>query len=213
MSARLPAEKLTELIDLLREWRSKKSCKPKELQSLVGKLNHACSVIPCGRTFLRRLIDLLKGAQRFRPFLRLNKQCQLDIAWWQEFLPSWDGVYFFDLPDWAPSPDISLSSDAAGSLGFGVYNNGEWFNGSWLPSQQYLCIAYKELFPIVLACHVWSDIWARKRVEFLCDNTAVVSVITCRAVQKGHKTARFGNVTWLPRRITNKALSWHRQHN
>ena len=178
MSARLPAEKLTELIDLLREWRNKKSCKPKELQSLVGKLNHACSVIPCGRTFLRRLIDLLKGAQRFRPFLRLNKQCQLDIAWWQEFLPSWDGVYFFDLPDWAPTPDISLSSDAAGSLGFGVYNNGEWFNGSWLPSQQSLCIAYKELFPIVLACHVWIDIWARKRVEFLCDNTAVVSVIT-----------------------------------
>ena len=118
MSARLPAEKLTELIDL-REWRSKKSYKPKEVQSLVGKLNHACSVIPCGRTFLRRLIDLLKGAQRFRPFLRLNKQCQLDIAWWQEFLPSWDGVYFFDLPNWAPSPDISLSSDAAGSLGFG----------------------------------------------------------------------------------------------
>ena len=73
----------------------------------------------CGRTFLRRLIDLLKGAQRFRPFLRLDKQCQLDIAWWQEFLPSWDGVYFFDLPNWAPSPDISLSSDAAGSLGFG----------------------------------------------------------------------------------------------
>ena len=36
MSARLPAEKLAELIDLLREWRSKKSCKPKELQSLVS---------------------------------------------------------------------------------------------------------------------------------------------------------------------------------
>ena len=89
MSARLPAEKLAELINFLREWRSKKSCKPKELQSLVGKLNHACSVIPCGRTFLRRLIDLLKGVQRFRPFLRLNKQCQLDIEWWQEFLVKW----------------------------------------------------------------------------------------------------------------------------
>jgi hypothetical protein len=36
---------------------------------------------------------------------------------------------------------------------------------------------YKELFPIVLACHVWGTCWARKRVEFQCDNTAVVSVI------------------------------------
>jgi hypothetical protein len=70
-----------------------------------------------------------------------------------------------------------LSSDASGSLGFGVYYDGEWFNGSWLPLQQPLCIAYKELFPIVLACHVWGTSWARKRVEFQGDNTAVVSVI------------------------------------
>ena len=40
-----------------------------------------------------------------------------------------------------------------------------------------LCIAYKELFPIVLAYHVWGTSWARKRVEFQFDNTAVVSVI------------------------------------
>ena len=177
MSARLPADKLADLIVLLREWGSKKSCKPKALQSLLGKLNHTCAVIPCGRTFTRRLIDLLRGSPRARPFLRLNKQCQLDIACWQEFLPSWDGAYFFELPDWAPPSDFSLSSDASGRYGFGVYYDGEWFNGSWLPAQQPLCIAYKELFPIVLACHVWGASWARQRVEFQCDNTAVVSVI------------------------------------
>ena len=92
-------------------------------------------------------------------------------------VPSWDGAYFFELPDWAPPPDFSLSSDASGRYGFGVYYDGEWFNGSWLRAQQPLCIAYKELFPIVLACHVWGASWARKRVEFQCDNTAVVSVI------------------------------------
>ena len=88
MSARLPADKLADLMVLLREWGSKKSYKPKALQSLLGKLNHACAVIPCGQTFTRRLIDLLRGSPRSRPFLRLNKQCQLDIARWQEFLPS-----------------------------------------------------------------------------------------------------------------------------
>ena len=177
MSARLPADKLADLIALLREWGDKKSCRLKELQSLLGKLNHAWAVILCGRTFTRRLIDLLRRFPRPRPFLRLNKRCQLDIAWWQEFLPSWDGAYFFELPDWAPPPDFSLSSDASGTYGFGVYYDGEWFNGSWLPAQQLLCIAYKELFLIVLACHVWGASWARKRVEFHCDNTAVVSVI------------------------------------
>ena len=63
---------------------------------------------------MRRLFDLLKGVKRFRPFVRLNKQCQLDIMWWREFLPSWDGVYFFYLPEWAPLPDLSLTSDASG---------------------------------------------------------------------------------------------------
>ena len=86
-------------------------------------------------------------------------------------------ISLFELPDWAPPPDFSLSSDASGRYGFGVYYDGEWFNGSWLPAQQPLCIAYKELFPIVLACHVWGASWARKRVEFQCDNTEVVSVI------------------------------------
>ena len=125
-----------------------------------------------------RLFDLLKSAKRFRPFLRLNKQCQLDITWWREFLPSWDGVYFFDLPEWAPIPDLSLASDASGSKGFGVYYNGEWFNGSWSASQQPLGISYKELYPIVLACNVWGKEWSRKRIQFFCDNESVVSVIT-----------------------------------
>ena len=61
MIARLPADKLAELVEILQEWATKKSCKLKERQSLVGKLNHACAVVPKGRTFVRRLLDLLKG--------------------------------------------------------------------------------------------------------------------------------------------------------
>ena len=178
MTARLPREKHVELMDLLTGWGEKKWCKVKQLQSLVGKLNHACTVVPQGRTFLRRLFDLLKGTHRPRRFIRLNKQCQLDITWWREFLPTWDGVYFFDLPDWAPLPDLSLSTDAAGSKGYGAFYNDEWFNGAWLPSQQPHNITYKELFPIVIACHLWGSGWSRKRIQFLCDNEGVVAVIT-----------------------------------
>ena len=92
----------------------------------------------------------LHSTHRPRRFIQLNKQCQLDIMWWREFLPSWDGVYFFDLPDWAPLPDLSLSTDATGSKGYGAFYNDEWFNGAWLPSRQPHSITYKELFPIVI---------------------------------------------------------------
>ena len=38
-------------------------------------------------------------------------------------------------------------------------------------------MAYKELFPIVLACHIWGQSWANKRVKFWCDNQSVVHIL------------------------------------
>ncbi len=88
MSAQLLANKLVDLIALLRKWGFRKSYKPRATVT-CKKLHLACFVIPCGHTFLHHLIDLLKGGgggggQRFQPFVQLNKQCHLDIAWCQE---------------------------------------------------------------------------------------------------------------------------------
>ena len=92
-------------------------------------------------------------------------------------MPTWNGIHFFDLPEWAPLSDFELSSDASGNQGFGVYNNGAWFYQAWLPVQQPLGMAYKELFPIVLACHVWGPSWSNMRIKFWCDNQSVVHII------------------------------------
>ena len=40
-----------------------------------------------------------------------------------------------------------------------------------------LSIAYKELFPIVLAVSLWGHQWFAKRVDFCSDNKAVVEVL------------------------------------
>ena len=158
---------------------NKSSCKLKDLQWLVGKLSHACTVVPQGRTFLRRVLDLLKGhSGKQSRFIRLNKECKLDIERWRSLLPNWDGVYFFDLRDWAPVPDLFLGTDASGSKGYGVFYSGEWFNGSWSDAQQSLSIAYKELFTMVIACHVWGSKWRDHRIQFCCDNQGVVAVIS-----------------------------------
>ena len=102
----------------------------------------------------------------------------MDIEWWTSLLPTWDGAYFFDLPDWAPVPDLLVSTDASGSRGYGAFYACEWFNGSWSAIQQPLSIAYKELFPIVIACHVWGSRWRNGRIQFCCDNQSVVAVIS-----------------------------------
>ena len=61
---RLPLEKLQRLRDLLEEWRDRKGCTRRELETLIGQLNHACKVVRAGRSFLRRMIDLLHAVHR-----------------------------------------------------------------------------------------------------------------------------------------------------
>ena len=61
---RLPLDKRTRLQTLLQQWGDRKACSRKELESLIGLLNHACKVVRSGRAFLRRMIDLLHHRPR-----------------------------------------------------------------------------------------------------------------------------------------------------
>ena len=55
----LPGDKLTRLQALLQTWSGTRSCTKKELESLLGHLSHAATVIVQCRTFLRQLFPLL----------------------------------------------------------------------------------------------------------------------------------------------------------
>ena len=57
---RLPADKLALLRSLVADWAGKKVCNRKELESLVGHLNHACKVVHPDQSFLRCMIALLQ---------------------------------------------------------------------------------------------------------------------------------------------------------
>ena len=76
-------------------------------------------------------------------------------------------------PRWVPIPDHHVSSDTAGSVGYGAIFGRDWFVGRWSPLQ----LPYKELFPIVLAASLWGHQWSAKQVEFHSDNTAMVEVL------------------------------------
>ena len=56
---RLPPENLSRLRGLLQDWGDRKSSTWKELESLVGHFNHACKIVCSGKSFLRRMFDLL----------------------------------------------------------------------------------------------------------------------------------------------------------
>ena len=178
LQARLPAEKRERITALLGTWSGKRFCKRRELESLIGHLHHVCKIAPQGRTFLRRMINLLCTFRRDDHPIRLNREFHLDLTWWLELFQSWDGLSFFLMPEWAPLPDFQVSSDASGSLGYGAIFNNQWFFGAWSALQQPLSIAYKELFPIVVAAYLWGPMWVSRRVEFFCDNESVVAVLS-----------------------------------
>ena len=84
---------------------------------------------------------------------------------------------FYSSPTWAPLPDFLVLSNAAGALGYGAISGQGWFVGKWSIAQQPLSIAYKELFPVIIAAMLWGHTWATKRVEFYSVNISVVSVL------------------------------------
>ena len=103
--------------------------------------------------------------------------------WWQELLQHWNGRSYFLEPAFTPAADLSIQTDAAGSVGYGAICGQEWFAGRWSAEQLQCCITYQELYPIALACSTWGHKWTAKRVEFQTDNQAVAACIssgTCR---------------------------------
>ena len=117
MEFRLPQEKLSKLEELLSEWQFKKVCSREKLESLLGHLNHACSVVRPGRSLIGKLISLLTEAKRkHRNISRINSEARSDVRWWHMFIESWNGIPILRQQALA-HPDYELWSDASGSWG------------------------------------------------------------------------------------------------
>lgn len=92
LEIRLPADKLQHTLLLVREWITKKSCRKRDLESLLGHLQHAATVVRPGRTFVRRIIELISTVESRAHWIRLNASIRSDLMWWLLFLEDWNGV-------------------------------------------------------------------------------------------------------------------------
>ena len=106
--SRLPEDKLLKCKQLIAEFIKKKKATLRELQSLTGVLNFACSVVVPGRCFLRRLIDLTIGLKRPGHFVRVSKEVKADLFTWQQFFQEYNGKSFFLNEKWENSVSYLL---------------------------------------------------------------------------------------------------------
>ena len=188
LQLRLPMEKLSHLKAILQSTLGKRAFKKRDLQSLVGLLQHATKVVWPGRSFLRRLHALLAdvGADRdANHWIRPNRAAKADIVWWHTFVSSWNGVsMLWDQEKAAPA--IRVVSDASGSWGCGAYWLSLWFQIQWPHRLQPCSIQVKELIPVVVAAALYGKKWEGKVVEFVIDNQAVVEIVKSGYSREAH---------------------------
>ena len=155
-----------------------------------------------GRAVIRRMIDLLCCFCKADHPKSLNKEFKLDLSWWHQFLATWNGVSFWLFPGMLAAPDLEVTLDALGSIGFGAYFDREWFNGTWVSLQMNESIAYKKFFPIAIAAHVWGFKWSRKHILFRSDNEVVVHILNSR-------TSKIPSIMSLMRSLLMFAARFH----
>ena len=167
----LPQEKLQEIKTLLHTWEGKKKATKLELMKLVGKLNWAARLVRGGRTFLRRLIDIMCSLRRKHHRIRLTASARADIAWWLDFMQIFNGTVCFIHNTAAPT--AYLTSDAC-TIGGGAVYNSDWFYVNWcidFPGMAPEHINVKELCTIILAARRWAHLWSNKHIVIYTDNS------------------------------------------
>ena len=199
MSLSLPPDKLLKLRNELEFFQYRNRATKRQIQRLCGIVAHCAKVVRGGRTFSRRLIDLLAGLKDGNPRIHLNEEFKNDIEWWISFAEVFNGKEDIIFPNTGEGP--SFASDSCLN-GYGFISGSDWqagyFNSQDLPRNVECCIAghnhwvnvdvndqdninYLELIPVWLALIRYGASWRNSHVLCISDNTQVVHVL-----RKGH---------------------------
>ena len=191
----LSEKKLADLKIFLVSFKSKVRASKRQLQQLAGRLNWACKVVFGGRTFLRRILDLMNTLQKQSAKCRLNSEFFKDIDWWLQFLEVFNGYCrFHDI-----RPVVDLHTDAC-STGVGAAFQGDWFYSNLLvdyPAFSGSHINYKEALCVVLALKRWAPLLENKVVHIHCDNTAAVSMLNKGTTRDPDMMKHLREAFWL----------------
>ena len=108
---RVPESRLRELSDELHLWLSRVRFTVKELQSLLGELSFVTAWVHASRIFLSRLLNPLRSFPSNAKSQLVTLEMRHDLAWWQTFLPLYNGVSVIKPADWSFA-DFPFTTDA-----------------------------------------------------------------------------------------------------
>lgn len=174
-TASITEKRQASLSKLLKEW-LEPDFRPtlKRTQVLAGTLNFVASVIPMGKTFLKRLYT-----SEDANLPSLSTTLRADILWWQAAVTNFNGTASF-APLAASAPTIHIATDASGS-GWGAVrpDTCEFASGLWSPRERHhSSTAHWEAAAIVFACELWGPQATGGLLVVHTDSMASVAVLS-----------------------------------
>lgn len=185
--ASLPDSKLQSYMSDLGVLLLEKQVTRQHLQSVIGKLSFAASVVPA-RAFLRRLIEKLSKAKKPRHFIKITKGMKEDILIWLQFMRHYNGVSYFRSLELYPSADFDMGADAC-KLGYGAIFGSRWiqeeFPDTWskLFVNKMIGISFFEFYPIFVLISMFGHTTVNSNILFHSDNEGVVEIINSQSSQ------------------------------
>ena len=151
------------------------------VQSLVGKLSFASTVIPA-RAFLRRLIDKMRGVTNPWYLIRVTQEMVQDLQTWLDFMSQYNGVTFFRALNIIPDNHLNMgayASKAGYGATFGKYWVQERYKGDWVKmfEKGHIGITTLELYPILVLIGMFGHRIKNSTVVFHSDNDGVEKIL------------------------------------
>ncbi|MCP3932380.1 MAG: hypothetical protein GY705_25190, partial [Bacteroidetes bacterium] len=176
MSLSLPADKVEKALALIDALFKKRKVQLVLIQQIHGFLNFACRAVPPGRTFLRRISNLMIGKSNKKHFVRITQEARKDLQAWKFFLQHFNSTPILPEVKWSVNIKWKLFSDASGK-GYAAVFGHKWIGGVFPDSWNDKSIAIKELTPIYLAFVLWIKYFKNEKICFLVDNMSVVHIL------------------------------------
>ena len=154
----LPQDKLVALQDLVQAFLHRHRASKRQLQSLAGKLSWACRVVYGGRTFLRRILDVMNAMLSSSARYHLSPEFYADLTWWAEFLKPFNGKQLF----LDSRPVVDVQTDACFD-GMGAFYAGDCSYVHFASALSHLLdlhITQKETLAVVMAAECWAPAWS-----------------------------------------------------
>ena len=178
MTISIPEAKLTEIMEILREWEKKSRASQREMQQLLGLLQFVASVSPPARVFTNRMLQNLREMPK-KGTESLSWGFKQDLQFFLRLWPGYNGVKIVRKTQVTCQDRLELDACLTGCGAFtGLEYYAERFPRGVLDREH--SIAHLEMLNVVVAVRVWGHKWRGHRVDIRSDN-----MNTCLAVDSG----------------------------